>query len=293
MLARSARLGAPPGAPRRAPALARINGPGPGRAGALPCPGRAPSWPAPASRPLARGRARTVAARAFFGKMFKQDASENTRKKYQDRVEAINALEPSMQALSDDALRAKTDEFRARVKRGESLDALLPEAFAVRGRAEGGALRGARCAARGARCVAAAAHSRRVRAHARRGPGRAWQRGAPHAARRRGAAGRPGPHAAMAAGAPSKARSEGSSKAPPAAGPRTHLPAPAAGRARGVAPRAGAAPLRRAAHRRHDPARGPGAGARAAGGARGEGGGRTGCYWGGRRPRPTTSPRGG
>lgn len=85
---------------------------------------------APASR---RGgsRARVVKANAFFNKIFKQDASENTRKKYQDRVDAINALEPSMQALSDDALRAKTDEFRARVKGGESLDSLLPEAFAV------------------------------------------------------------------------------------------------------------------------------------------------------------------
>lgn len=69
---------------------------------------------------------------AFFGKLFKSDASEGTRKKYQDRVDAINALEPSMQALSDDQLRAKTGEFKQRVQRGESLDALLPEAFAVR-----------------------------------------------------------------------------------------------------------------------------------------------------------------
>ena len=43
----------------------------------------------------------------------------------------INALEPSMTALSDDALRAKTNEFRARLERGESLDDLLVEAFAV------------------------------------------------------------------------------------------------------------------------------------------------------------------
>ncbi len=46
-------------------------------------------------------------------------------------VRKINALEPQMQALSDEALRAKTDEFKARVAAGESLDALLPEAFAV------------------------------------------------------------------------------------------------------------------------------------------------------------------
>ena len=45
-------------------------------------------------------------------------------------VERINALEPVIQALSDDALKAKTAEFRQRHKAGEELDALLPEAFA-------------------------------------------------------------------------------------------------------------------------------------------------------------------
>ena len=43
----------------------------------------------------------------------------------------INALESSITALSDDALRGKTDEFRSRLERGESLDDLLVEAFAV------------------------------------------------------------------------------------------------------------------------------------------------------------------
>ncbi|HWA59887.1 MAG TPA: preprotein translocase subunit SecA, partial [Caulobacteraceae bacterium] len=47
------------------------------------------------------------------------------------RVARINALEPSISALSDDALRAKTDEFKARLEKGESLDDLLSEAFAV------------------------------------------------------------------------------------------------------------------------------------------------------------------
>ncbi len=47
------------------------------------------------------------------------------------RVEAINALEPQMQALSHEALRAKTQEFRARLDQGETLDDLLVEAFAV------------------------------------------------------------------------------------------------------------------------------------------------------------------
>ena len=46
-------------------------------------------------------------------------------------VEQINALEPQMEALSDAELAAKTDEFRRRVADGESLDALLSEAFAV------------------------------------------------------------------------------------------------------------------------------------------------------------------
>ena len=46
-------------------------------------------------------------------------------------VARINALEEAMQALDDDALRAKTDEFRSRLSEGEKLDQLLPQAFAV------------------------------------------------------------------------------------------------------------------------------------------------------------------
>ena len=59
--------------------------------------------------------------------------SRNDRliKQYSQAVKRINAFEPAMQALSDDALRAKTDEFRQRYAKGETLDALLPEAFAV------------------------------------------------------------------------------------------------------------------------------------------------------------------
>ncbi len=45
-------------------------------------------------------------------------------------IEAINALEPAFQALDDTAIRAKTIEFRERLANGESLDDLLPEAFA-------------------------------------------------------------------------------------------------------------------------------------------------------------------
>ncbi|MGA0715733.1 MAG: preprotein translocase subunit SecA, partial [Gemmobacter sp.] len=45
-------------------------------------------------------------------------------------VEKINALEPEFAALDDDGLRARTQALRARVAAGESLDAVLPEAFA-------------------------------------------------------------------------------------------------------------------------------------------------------------------
>ena len=59
--------------------------------------------------------------------------SSNARyiKKLQPRVVAINVLEPEMQALTDEQLRAKTDEFRERLRKGETLDDLLIEAFAV------------------------------------------------------------------------------------------------------------------------------------------------------------------
>ncbi|MDX1499543.1 MAG: preprotein translocase subunit SecA [Woeseiaceae bacterium] len=59
--------------------------------------------------------------------------SRNQRllRQYSKVVSRINALEESMQALDDAALRARTDEFRARYADGETLDDLLPEAFAV------------------------------------------------------------------------------------------------------------------------------------------------------------------
>ncbi|MDE2402220.1 MAG: preprotein translocase subunit SecA [Burkholderiales bacterium] len=57
--------------------------------------------------------------------------NERLLKQYRRVVENINALEPTFEPLSDDQLRAKTDEFRQRVAKGESLDDLLPEAFAV------------------------------------------------------------------------------------------------------------------------------------------------------------------
>jgi preprotein translocase subunit SecA len=59
--------------------------------------------------------------------------SRNDRliKQYAQTVKRINALEPTLQALTDEQLRAKTVEFRQRHANGEALDDLLPEAFAV------------------------------------------------------------------------------------------------------------------------------------------------------------------
>jgi preprotein translocase subunit SecA len=58
-------------------------------------------------------------------------ANDRTVRQMRPTVEKINALEPEFEALSDEALKAKTDEFRERHKNGESLDKLLPEAFAA------------------------------------------------------------------------------------------------------------------------------------------------------------------
>jgi len=57
--------------------------------------------------------------------------SEREVRRYLKVVEDINQLEPEIHALSDAALRAKTEEFRRRLDEGETLDDLLPEAFAV------------------------------------------------------------------------------------------------------------------------------------------------------------------
>ncbi len=57
--------------------------------------------------------------------------NERLIKRLQGIVAKVNALEPQMQALSDAELQAKTPKLKARVEAGESLDKLLPEAFAV------------------------------------------------------------------------------------------------------------------------------------------------------------------
>ncbi|MBO9679136.1 MAG: preprotein translocase subunit SecA [Acidovorax sp.] len=66
----------------------------------------------------------------FLTKLF---GSRNDRllKQYRKTVARINAMEPEYEKLSDEQLRAKTQEFKDRAAKGESLDAILPEAFAV------------------------------------------------------------------------------------------------------------------------------------------------------------------
>lgn len=68
----------------------------------------------------------TSVARKVFG-----SANDRRLRGGQKLVPQINALEPGMKELSDEGLRAKTDEFRERQRGGETLDQLLPEAFAV------------------------------------------------------------------------------------------------------------------------------------------------------------------
>ena len=57
--------------------------------------------------------------------------SERELKRIESTVQAIEDLRPSMQALSDAELAGKTEEFKKRLSAGETLDDLLPEAFAV------------------------------------------------------------------------------------------------------------------------------------------------------------------
>src|ERR1700742_9903 len=65
-------------------------------------------------------------ARKFFG-----SSNDRRVKGYQSRVDAINALEPEVSALSDEALKARTAEFRQALAAGKTLDELLVPAFAT------------------------------------------------------------------------------------------------------------------------------------------------------------------
>ena len=66
----------------------------------------------------------------FWKKLF-PSYSEREIKKIRHYVDEINALEPEMEALSDKKLQAKTEEFKERLKKGETLDDILVEAFAT------------------------------------------------------------------------------------------------------------------------------------------------------------------
>ena len=57
--------------------------------------------------------------------------SERELKRIKSTVDSIEAMQPKMQALSDEELRAKTDEFKERLKNGQTLDDIMPEAYAV------------------------------------------------------------------------------------------------------------------------------------------------------------------
>jgi len=65
----------------------------------------------------------------WLGKLI--DSNEKELKKLQPLVEQINRLEPEFQSLNDQQLRSKTDEFKKRLEKGETLDDILPEAFAA------------------------------------------------------------------------------------------------------------------------------------------------------------------
>ncbi len=82
------------------------------------------------SLPTGQDKTRYTMAINFLTKIF---GSRNDRlvKQYRKTVVQINALETEYEALSDEQLRAKTEEFRQRVAQGEALDKILPEAFAV------------------------------------------------------------------------------------------------------------------------------------------------------------------
>ena len=66
----------------------------------------------------------------IFDKMFGTH-SERELKRIMPLVDKVEALRPTMQSLSDDQLRGKTKEYKERLKAGESLDDLLPEAYAT------------------------------------------------------------------------------------------------------------------------------------------------------------------
>mmetsp|Transcript_579 Transcript_579/g.2255 ORF Transcript_579/g.2255 Transcript_579/m.2255 type:complete len:1019 (-) Transcript_579:61-3117(-) len=89
-------------------------------------------------RPTRSGRGASLECNAFLDQIkkaadgvLKGDPGAKTRSRYQDRVDAINAMGTAMSKLSDDELRVKTKELQAKVKNGANLDSLLVESFAL------------------------------------------------------------------------------------------------------------------------------------------------------------------
>jgi preprotein translocase subunit SecA len=78
------------------------------------------------NRIVERGKPMLGLVRKIFG-----DANEREIKRMLKTVERINEWEPTFEALTDEQLGGKTDEFRSRLEKGETIDDLLPEAFAA------------------------------------------------------------------------------------------------------------------------------------------------------------------
>ncbi|GAB2234509.1 hypothetical protein Droror1_Dr00003764 [Drosera rotundifolia] len=79
-----------------------------------------------------RGAVAAMGLGGLLGGIFKgTDTGEGTRQRYAETVRIVNGLEAEMEAMTDAELRERTGVLRERARRGESLDALLPEAFAV------------------------------------------------------------------------------------------------------------------------------------------------------------------
>jgi preprotein translocase subunit SecA len=87
----------------------------------------------------------------FVNLLTKIFGSRNDRllKQMGKEVKKINALEPVLEALNDEELKTKTTEFKDRVSQGETLEQILPEAFAVVREAS----KGKRSTARGQPCA--------------------------------------------------------------------------------------------------------------------------------------------
>ncbi|XP_024018155.1 protein translocase subunit SECA1, chloroplastic [Morus notabilis] len=92
-------------------------------------------WEGQSQRQRQRRRQMRVlsALGGLLGGIFKGgvDTGESTRQQYASLVSSVNRLEAEVSALSDDELRQKTRLFQERAQQGDSLDSLLPEAFAV------------------------------------------------------------------------------------------------------------------------------------------------------------------